>query len=173
MKRKMITKAELHEQRRREIGSLRILNQVPEFASLKVKQKRFLMALALEDGCIERASKRCGIPWTSHFRWRKTPEYQAGIDVAFDVLANALVSVMLGDAVHGREVPIVFKGMVTGYRREVYPQERNKLLEGLDKRFASVNFQVSTGPVQVNIGYSSPPPDMIDVSPVIPDKSDT
>jgi hypothetical protein len=137
--------------------SLKELSQVPEWRALKPRQKRFLSAMAKCELGVVKAGRVSGVPWRQHYLWLKLPAYQAGMDIVDKIIGNALLHVMLSDAVNGREVPITHRGQVTGYRTDVFPQERIKLLQGFDKRFAdSAQFQFA-GPTQLNIGYSSKP----------------
>lgn len=148
--------------------SLRELNQVAEWRALRPRQKRFLSAMARCDLCVVQASRLSGVGWRQHYEWLKDSTYQAGMDIVDKIMANALLSTMLGDAVRGREVPITHRGMVTGSRREIYPQERIKLLQGFDKRFADSAQFAFAGPTQLNIGYSSKPVEDEPVSLPVP-----
>jgi len=151
------------------------IRRIPEFKLLKPTQLRFLSALLRNDLVVERASSDCGIDWRQHYYWMNKPAYKQAYDKTRDLIGDLLESTMLSDAIDGRVAPIVYKGAVSGYIREVNSSERITLLKGFKAQYRdSYNPQGNSAPIALSITYPGQPTIDITQQPqpvVIEDKS--
>ncbi len=134
------------------VPTLRELKRLPPFKPLRLIQIRMIRALLATNMKVEPAARACGINWRNHYTWKEKPEYAQALEFAMEIMADLLESTMLDHAIIGRDTPIVHKGMVTGFIKEVNAAERIVLLKGLRAKYReswSVNNVL--GPTQVNI----------------------
>ena len=136
--------------------SYRSLRQLDEFAALKPKQLRFIIAMVQTEQNVSAASRLTGIWWSNHYNWQKKPEYIAAMKLALRIEGDKLLSTMLRDANHGRAVAKYYQGKIVGFEREVNAQERIHILDGLKEEFRPNYFQqAGNGPTNINIFYPS------------------
>ena len=131
------------------------LKRIAVFKPLKPRQLKFISGLLRTSFMVERAAKVADVEWRSHYRWMQQPDYKQAVEYAKDILGDTLEGKMLADAIEGREVPIVYKGKVTGNIREVFSSERIALLKGLKPQYREGFSLNSVGPVALAISYPS------------------
>jgi hypothetical protein len=135
------------------LPKIAVLRRIPEFIPLKPTQIRFISAMLRTNLQVEPAAKLCGIEWRNHYRWKKQEDYAQALEFAKHILGDKLESVMLDHAIEGRETPIVYKGEITGYIREIDAHERITLLKGLRPQYRdNATFNTFIGPSKINIG---------------------
>lgn len=131
---------------------LREIKSLPEFATLKSKQRRFLLGYSATGG-ITRAAKLSKVSHIAHYNWLAADEkYKQAFNKARQIVGDALEEDIIDEALNGVEHKIIKRGECI----ETFTQKNTILrmfaLKGFKPEYRD-NFQVNqfAGPVQVNV----------------------
>jgi len=128
------------------------LKEFPAFRKLKPRQRRYLHALVAVNGNRTKAGEVSGVYWRNHYNWEKLPEYAQALELIEKIFGDALLADMKSDAIEGQDVPIIHRGVITGYYKQKNTQERIVLVKGLFPHLReSFNVAASAGPTLVNV----------------------